>query len=99
MELEFISPKFIAEEWGWGVSTKGNQDTPTRGRGNVYWAGRTSKDPLAALCIITNEEGDDNMPLDMKVVVIMYVFTSCNRNGRITAQVSGSKAGKEEAQW
>lgn len=43
MELEFLSPKFIAEEWGWGVSTKGNQDTPTRGKGNVYWAGRTGQ--------------------------------------------------------
>lgn len=40
----------------------------------MYWADRTSKHSLEGLCIITDEEGGDNMPLGMKVVVTMHLF-------------------------
>lgn len=90
MELELIS----WTESGAGVVPYRETGISYQRRGNVYWAGAISKRPREALCIITKVERGYRYEDDGD-----YSFISCKSTGRITTQVSGSKAGKEEPQW
>lgn len=97
--MQLISPKLHGLRVGRNSSTKGNQDALSRGRGNVYT--RQVEPPNIhqrhpALTVI-NKEGGDNMSLGMRVVVTVHLLLARGLGEK--PLVSGSKAGKEEAQW
>lgn len=77
-------------------SPNGQQDTLTRGRGNIYCAGGTSEHLLETFSTDTNKEGGDNMSPGMKVLVIIHLLLARVLEGK--ALVSSSKTGKGKAQ-